>query len=162
MALSSLRTLAAGIDRDIDAVVAGLTLPWSSGAVEGHVNRVIKGGLDNVTDEELARLDVHRDEDEAGPAVLPLRRDAPAALARPAHHRPDAAGTLPACDAHRPAARALIDWRQDTDRDPEALPQIFEDWETEALYARGWARVPQPEAPCGPAAHLSLAPREQD
>lgn len=32
----------AGFPRqDLDAVTAGLTLPWSSGAVEGHVNRVI-------------------------------------------------------------------------------------------------------------------------
>lgn len=38
--LSSLHTLAAGIDRDLDAVIAGLILPWSSGAVEGHVNRI--------------------------------------------------------------------------------------------------------------------------
>jgi transposase len=29
-----------GIDRDRDAVIAGLTLPWSSGVVEGHVNRI--------------------------------------------------------------------------------------------------------------------------
>ncbi|GCB43966.1 hypothetical protein [Streptomyces sp. NL15-2K] len=36
--LPSLHTLAAGIDRD--AVIAGLTLPWSSGVVEGHVNRI--------------------------------------------------------------------------------------------------------------------------
>ncbi|MFF5808677.1 hypothetical protein [Streptomyces sp. NPDC012746] len=36
--LPSLHTLAAGIDRD--AVIAGLTLPWNSGVVEGHVNRV--------------------------------------------------------------------------------------------------------------------------
>jgi transposase len=35
-----LHTLAADIDRDRDAVIAGLTLPWSSGAVEGHVNRI--------------------------------------------------------------------------------------------------------------------------
>ncbi len=33
-------TLAAGIDRYRDAVIAGLTLPWSSGVVEGHVNRI--------------------------------------------------------------------------------------------------------------------------
>ncbi|MGW2083507.1 hypothetical protein ACWCOW_42910, partial [Streptomyces sp. NPDC001939] len=33
--LPSLHTLAAGIDRDRDAVSAGLTLPWSSGVVEG-------------------------------------------------------------------------------------------------------------------------------
>lgn len=38
--LPSLHTLAAGIDRDHDAVIAGLTLPWSSGVVEGHVNRI--------------------------------------------------------------------------------------------------------------------------
>jgi transposase len=29
-----------GLRRDQDAVTAGLTLPWSSGAVEGHVNRI--------------------------------------------------------------------------------------------------------------------------
>ncbi|MFD9537846.1 transposase [Streptomyces sp. NPDC060010] len=33
-------TLAAGIDRDRDTVIAGLTLPWSSGVVEGQVNRI--------------------------------------------------------------------------------------------------------------------------
>ncbi|MFF3991576.1 transposase [Streptomyces sp. NPDC001797] len=38
--LPSLHTLAAGIDRDRDAVIAGFTLPWSSGVVEGHVNRI--------------------------------------------------------------------------------------------------------------------------
>lgn len=38
--LPRLHALAAGIDRDLDAVTAGLTLPWSSGAVEGHVNRM--------------------------------------------------------------------------------------------------------------------------
>ncbi|MFF3559742.1 transposase [Streptomyces sp. NPDC002574] len=38
--LPSLHILAAGIDRDRDAVIAGLTLPWSSGVIEGHVNRI--------------------------------------------------------------------------------------------------------------------------
>ncbi|MFF9076738.1 ISL3 family transposase [Streptomyces sp. NPDC014872] len=38
--LPSLHTLAAGIDRDRNAVIAGLTLPWNSGVVEGHVNRI--------------------------------------------------------------------------------------------------------------------------
>ncbi|MFK0174235.1 transposase [Streptomyces sp. NPDC090306] len=38
--LPSLHPLAAGIDRDRDAVIAGLTLPWNSGVVEGHVNRI--------------------------------------------------------------------------------------------------------------------------
>ncbi|MCX4637150.1 hypothetical protein QT196_04950 [Streptomyces sp. P9-2B-2] len=30
--------LAAGIDRD--AVIAGMTLPWNAGVVEGHVSRI--------------------------------------------------------------------------------------------------------------------------
>ncbi len=36
----SLHTLAAGIDHDRDAVIVGLALPWTSGSVEGHVNRI--------------------------------------------------------------------------------------------------------------------------
>jgi transposase len=35
-----LRSFACGIRRDYDAVRNGLTLPWSSGVVEGNVNRV--------------------------------------------------------------------------------------------------------------------------
>jgi transposase len=35
-----LRSFVRGVCRDQDAVTAGLTLPWSSGIVEGHVNRV--------------------------------------------------------------------------------------------------------------------------
>lgn len=38
--LPSLHTLANGIDRDRDAVIAGLTPAWSLGVVEGHVNRI--------------------------------------------------------------------------------------------------------------------------
>ncbi|WP_394807223.1 hypothetical protein [Streptomyces asiaticus] len=38
--LPSLHTLAAGIDRDRDAVILGLTLLWNSDPVEGHVNRI--------------------------------------------------------------------------------------------------------------------------
>ncbi|MFE4608874.1 hypothetical protein ACWFRQ_36020 [Streptomyces niveus] len=38
--LPSLLTLAAGIDRDRDAVAAGLPLSWSSSAVESDVNRI--------------------------------------------------------------------------------------------------------------------------
>jgi hypothetical protein len=32
--------IATGLRADQDAVTAGLSLPWSSGAVEGHVNRI--------------------------------------------------------------------------------------------------------------------------
>jgi transposase len=38
--LAELRSVANGLQRDLAAVTAGLTLPWSSGAVEGQVNRV--------------------------------------------------------------------------------------------------------------------------
>ena len=38
--MPGLHALAAGIDRDRAAVTAGLTLPWNSGVVEGHVNRI--------------------------------------------------------------------------------------------------------------------------
>ncbi|RSD16346.1 ISL3 family transposase [Amycolatopsis eburnea] len=38
--LPSLHNFAAGLERDLAAVTAGLTLPWNSGVVEGHVNRI--------------------------------------------------------------------------------------------------------------------------
>lgn len=37
--IKELRTFALGLRKDFDAVTAGLTLHWSSGAVEGHVDR---------------------------------------------------------------------------------------------------------------------------
>ncbi|MFB7290575.1 transposase [Actinacidiphila glaucinigra] len=38
--LPTLHALVTGIDRDLGAVIAGLTLFWSSGVVEGHVDRI--------------------------------------------------------------------------------------------------------------------------
>lgn len=38
--LPSLHSFAAGIDRDRDAVIAGLTPPRNSGVAEGHINRI--------------------------------------------------------------------------------------------------------------------------
>ncbi len=38
--LPSLRHFAQHLERDLDAVIAGLTLSWNSGVVEGHVNRI--------------------------------------------------------------------------------------------------------------------------
>ncbi|WP_369220599.1 ISL3 family transposase [Streptomyces sp. R39] len=38
--LPHLHAFSDGLERDLDAVVAGLALPWSSGPVEGHVNRI--------------------------------------------------------------------------------------------------------------------------
>ena len=36
----ALRSFVTGLRADQDAVTNGLTLPWSSGAAEGHVNRI--------------------------------------------------------------------------------------------------------------------------
>jgi transposase len=36
----ALRSFVTSLQRDQDAVTAGLTLRWSSGTVEGHVNRI--------------------------------------------------------------------------------------------------------------------------
>jgi transposase len=38
--LPALHSLITGLRRDLDAVTAGLSTPWSSGAVEGNVNRI--------------------------------------------------------------------------------------------------------------------------
>jgi transposase len=38
--MPSLRSLARGLRQDFAAVTAGLTLEWSSGKVEGNVNRI--------------------------------------------------------------------------------------------------------------------------
>jgi transposase len=38
--LPSLRRFAQHLERDLDAVIAGLSHPWNSGVVEGHVNRI--------------------------------------------------------------------------------------------------------------------------
>ncbi|MEH0573281.1 transposase [Streptomyces sp. B21-108] len=37
-----MKRFAGFLRQDLDAVTAGLTLPWSSGVAEGHVNRVKK------------------------------------------------------------------------------------------------------------------------
>ncbi|MFH8503563.1 DUF6300 family protein [Streptomyces flaveolus] len=65
----------------------------------------------------------------------------------------------PACDARRPAARAFIQWYRDPDRDPTALPKLFEGWECETMHAQGWSRATQPDAPPSPPAGLRLVPR---
>ncbi|MEU9321911.1 hypothetical protein [Streptomyces sp. NPDC048295] len=58
--LPSLHTLAAGIDGDRDAVIAGLTLPWNSGMVEGHVNRASRSSAsDSSSHNNLAEHHEH-------------------------------------------------------------------------------------------------------
>ncbi|MGW9134284.1 transposase [Streptomyces sp. NPDC055681] len=43
--------------QDLDAVIAGLSLPWNSGVVEGHANRVktLKGAMYGRASFELLR-----------------------------------------------------------------------------------------------------------
>jgi transposase len=38
--LPSLRRFAQHLERDLDAVIGGLSHPWNSGVVEGNVNRI--------------------------------------------------------------------------------------------------------------------------
>ncbi|GHA73222.1 hypothetical protein GCM10010372_84510 [Streptomyces tauricus] len=67
----------------------------------------------------------------------------------------------PACDVHKPAARAFLDWHRDRDPDRDILPQLFEDWETETPHAHGWARAAEHEAPPAPPVHPRPVPRGQ-
>ncbi|MFJ2821504.1 hypothetical protein ACIO7M_10355 [Streptomyces toxytricini] len=38
--MPSLQRFAPHLERDLDAVTAGLSQPWNSGVVEAHVNRI--------------------------------------------------------------------------------------------------------------------------
>ncbi|MFH0246094.1 DUF6300 family protein [Streptomyces sp. HK10] len=113
---------------------------------DGSFTRVanINGALDNVSDEELARLDTAIGGEGQDPeSARPCSRCPGELLLY--WHGPLATGVwmelCPACDAHRPAARALIRWHRDPDRDPTALPKLFEDWESETMAAHGWFRA---------------------
>ncbi|WP_055616342.1 DUF6300 family protein [Streptomyces phaeochromogenes] len=129
---------------------------------DGSFSRMgnIDGSLDNLSDEELDRLRPDDRDDDEPPARLCSRCGADLLL----HwHGPLTIGVwmelCVACDAHRPAARAFIRWHRDPDRDPAALPHLFEDWETETMHAHGWARAQEPEVPFSPPAPPGLTPR---
>ncbi|MFI6874893.1 hypothetical protein ACIBL6_15780 [Streptomyces sp. NPDC050400] len=55
--LPSLSRFARHLERDLDAVIGGLTLPWNQGVGEGHVNRIkmIKRQMDGRTGFKLLR-----------------------------------------------------------------------------------------------------------
>jgi transposase len=59
-ALAELQTFAAGIQRDYAAVFAALTLPYSNGPTEGHINRLklIKRSMYGRAKFDLLRLRV--------------------------------------------------------------------------------------------------------
>ncbi|WP_221360890.1 DUF6300 family protein [Streptomyces beigongshangae] len=119
----------------------------------------LDGSLDNVSDEELARL--HPSDREEDQPARPCSRCGGELLLH--WHGPLMTRVwmelCPACDVHRPAARSFIRWYRDADRDPKALPQLFEDWETETMHAHGWARAQEPETPSSPPTPPGLTPR---
>lgn len=62
--LQAFQPFVTGVQQDKDAVLAGLTLHWSSGPVEGQVNRLklIKRRMDGQADLDLLKLRVlHHD-----------------------------------------------------------------------------------------------------
>ena len=58
--LPAFQPFVTGVYKDKDAVLAGLTLPWSTGPVEGHVNRLklIKRSMYGRAEFDLLRLRV--------------------------------------------------------------------------------------------------------
>ncbi len=58
--LPAFQTFVTGVHKDKDAVLAGLTLPWSTGPVEGHVNRLklIKRSMYGRAEFDLLKLRV--------------------------------------------------------------------------------------------------------
>jgi transposase len=76
--LPELESFAKGIQRDKTAVFAGLTLPWSNGPLEGHVNRLklIKRSMYGRAKLPLLRARVlHVEEKEPSRATIPLQSD---------------------------------------------------------------------------------------
>lgn len=119
----------------------------------------VDGDLGDVSDEELLRLRPTANRDQR--PLRPCSRCGGDLLLQ--WNGPWGTGAwmelCPTCDARRPAARAFIQWHRDPDRGPKALPQLFEDWESETMHAHGWARAPQPETPPSPPAQPRLLPR---
>ncbi|MFI0813455.1 DUF6300 family protein [Streptomyces echinatus] len=122
----------------------------------------LDGSLDNTSDDELARLYPVRDGDAQ--KSRPCSRCGTELLLH--WHGPLMTGVwmelCPACDAHRPAARTFIAWYRDPDRDPKALPALFEGWETETMLAHGWSRTPPSTPAPSPRPRLSLVPHGQE
>src|SRR6266852_4931612 len=61
--LEAFQTFVTGVQKDRDAVLAGLTLPWSNGPLEGHVNRLklIKRSMyGRAYCNQLKRRELHR------------------------------------------------------------------------------------------------------
>jgi transposase len=62
--LPAFQTFVTGVQKDKEAVLAGLTLPWSTGPLEGHINRfkLIKRSMYGRAEFDLLKLRVlHQD-----------------------------------------------------------------------------------------------------
>jgi hypothetical protein len=62
--LQAFQTFVTGVQNDKKAVLAGLTLPWSNGPLEGHINRLklIKRSMSGRAEFDLLKLRVlHQD-----------------------------------------------------------------------------------------------------
>ncbi len=62
--LQAFQTFVTGVQKDKEAVLAGLTLPWSNGPLEGHINRLklIKRSMYGRAEFDLLKLRVlHQD-----------------------------------------------------------------------------------------------------
>jgi hypothetical protein len=53
--LQAFQTFVTGVQNDKEAILAGLTLPWSTGPVEGQINRAIRS-LNEVCMAELSSI----------------------------------------------------------------------------------------------------------
>ena len=76
-AAPALRSFATGLDRDLDAVTAGLTLSYSSGPVEGTVTRDsarARSGSRSGAAPTSSSIGTQWDEVPAGPISAPARR----------------------------------------------------------------------------------------
>lgn len=94
--LPAFHTFVTGVRKDKDAVLAGLTLPWSTGPVEGHVNRLklIKRSMYGRAEFDLLRLRVlyqskksqdrkHKYKHRPGPQVDRLKKPRRMKMAQP-------------------------------------------------------------------------------
>ncbi len=97
--LPAFQTFVTGVHKDQEAVLAGLTLPWSTGPVEGHVNRLklIKRSMYGRAEFDLLKLRVlhqskksqdrkHKYKNRQGPQVDRLKKPRRMKHGRPSQH----------------------------------------------------------------------------
>ncbi|TKA06364.1 DUF6300 family protein [Actinacidiphila oryziradicis] len=128
---------------------------------DGSFSRIsnFNGCLDASSDEDLKKL--HDRPDRRDRPLPPCSRCGMGLVL--GWHGPLFSGVwmelCPVCDADGLAARALARWIRNPERDVRQLPQLFEDWETEVMQAKGWVRSLPESAPPGLPMYGGSAPR---